>query len=89
MSVKSTGQLGFGELAAARRGGVRALDRVSALVDWSGLERQLAGLREEGPGRPGYRPLLLFKALLLQAWYGLSDAELEFRLGDSLAFGRF
>jgi IS5 family transposase len=28
----------------------------------------------------------LFKALLLQAWYGLSDAELEFRLGDSLAF---
>ena len=89
MSVKSTGQLGFGELAAARRGGVRALVRVSALVDWSGLERQLAGLREEGPGRPGYRPLLLFKALLLQAWYGLSDAELEFRLGDSLAFGRF
>ena len=31
----------------------------------------------------------MFKALLLQAWYGLSDAELEFRLGDSLAFGRF
>jgi IS5 family transposase len=89
MSVKSTGQLGFGEIGAARRGGVPALDRVSALVDWSGIERQLAGLREEGPGRPGYRPLLLFKALLLQAWYGLSDGELEFRLGDSLAFGRF
>jgi len=65
------------------------LERVSALVEWSGLERSLAGLRDEGPGRPGYRPLLLFKALLLQAWYGLSDAELEFRLGDSLAFGRF
>ena len=31
----------------------------------------------------------MFKALLLQAWYGLSDAELEFRLGDSLALGRF
>ncbi len=68
MSVKSTGQLGFGEIGAARRGGVPALDRVSALVDWAGLERHLAGLREEGPGRPGYRPLLLFKALLLPAW---------------------
>ena len=26
---------------------------------------------------------------MLQAWYGLADAELEYRLGDSLAFGRF
>lgn len=89
MSVKRTGQLGFGEVGLARRGGSAALERVSALVDWSGFDRALSGLREDGPGRPGYRPLLLFKALLLQAWYGLSDAELEFRLGDSLAFGRF
>jgi IS5 family transposase len=89
MSVKRTGQLGFGELGAARRAGSPALDRVGSLVDWSGFEQRLSGLREERPGRPGYRPLLLFKALLLQAWYGLSDAELEFRLGDSLAFGRF
>ena len=89
MSVKRTGQLGFGEVGLARRGGSAALERVSGLVDWAGFERTLAGLREEGPGRPGYRPLLLFKALLLQAWFGLSDAELEFRLGDSLAFGRF
>jgi IS5 family transposase len=89
MSVKATGQLGFGEMGVGRRGVVPALERVSSLVDWAGFETVLAGLREEGPGRPGYRPLLLFKALLLQAWYGLSDGELEFRLGDSLAFGRF
>jgi len=89
MSVKATGQLGFGEIGAGRRAGSAALERVSALVDWSGFEKALAGLREDGPGRPGYRPVLLFKALLLQAWYGLSDAELEFRLGDSLSFSRF
>lgn len=89
MSVKATGQLGFGELGAGRRPGSAALERVSGLVDWAGFDKALAGLREEGPGRPGYRPLLLFKALLLQAWYGLSDAELEFRLGDSLSFSRF
>jgi IS5 family transposase len=88
MSVKSTGQLGFGEVGV-RRGGSAVLDRVSSLVDWSGFSAALSGLRDGGPGRPGYRPLLLFKALLLQAWYGLSDAELEYRLGDSLAFGRF
>lgn len=89
MAVKRTGQLGFGEVGLARRGGSPALERVSRLVDWGGIEAVLVGLREDGPGRPGYRPLLLFRALLLQAWYGLSDAELEFRLGDSLAFGRF
>ena len=90
MSVKGTGQLGFGEaLLTGGRGRNAALDRVSVLVDWSGIETQLKGLRDQGPGRPGYRPLLLFKALLLQAWYGLSDADLEYRLGDSLAFTRF
>ena len=89
MSVKRTGQLGFAEIGLAGRGMAPALERVTSLVEGVGFERALAGLREEGPGRPGYRPLLLFKALLLQAWYGLSDAELEFRLGDSLSFGRF
>lgn len=89
MSVKRTGQLGFGEVGAARRGRNAALERVSGLVDWSRIEPLLAGLRDPGPGRPGYRPLLLFKALLLSAWHGLSDVELEYRLGDSLAFGRF
>jgi IS5 family transposase len=89
MSVKRTGQLGFGEVVSSGRGRNEALERVSSLVDWGRIEQVLGGLRQEGPGRPGYRPLLLFKALLLQAWYGLSDAELEYRLGDSLAFGRF
>ncbi|RYI03435.1 MAG: IS5 family transposase [Acetobacteraceae bacterium] len=89
MSVKRTGQLGFGEALTGARGRNGALERVLALVDWGRIEGVLSGLRQEGPGKPGYRPLLLFKALLLQAWYGLSDAELEYRLGDSLAFGRF
>lgn len=89
MSVKRTGQLGFGEVGLGSRGRNAALERVDGLVDWGRMEAALSGLREEGPGRPGYRPLVLFKALLLQAWYGLSDADLEYRLGDSLSFSRF
>lgn len=89
MSVKRTGQLGFGEALTSGRGRNVALERVSGLVDWGRIESLLSGLRQEGPGKPGYRPVLLFKSLLLQAWYGLSDSELEYRLGDSLAFGRF
>lgn len=90
MAVKRTGQLGFGELAIPEgRGRNAALERVSALVDWGRFETALSGLRQEGSGRAGYRPLLLFKALLLQAWHGLSDRELETALGDRLSFARF
>lgn len=46
-------------------------------------------LRDDGPGRPGYSVLVLFRALLLQSLYGLSDRELEEALGDRLSFRRF
>ena len=58
-------------------------------MKWYRFEKLLAGLRDERPGRPGYPALVLFKALLLQALYGLSDRELEEALGDRLSFRRF
>ena len=60
------------------------------MVKWYRFEKLLAHLRdEEGPGRPGYPVLVLFRALLLQSLYGLSDRELEEALGDRLSFKRF
>jgi IS5 family transposase len=44
---------------------------------------------EESPGRPGYPVLLLFRALVLQSLYGLSERELEDALNDRLSFKRF
>lgn len=90
MSVKGSGQLSFVEalLPQGLKGSGR-LDRLDELVKWYRLEKVLAKLRQEGPGRPGYRPLLMFKALLLQSLYGLSDAELEEALNDRLSFRRF
>ena len=40
-------------------------------------------------GAPAYPSLALFKALLLQQWYGLSDPGLEEALADRLSFRRF
>src|SRR5580698_7448949 len=90
MSVKRTGQLSFVEamLPEGLRGSSR-LDRLIELVKWYRFEKLLGRLRDEGPGRPGYLPLLMFKALLLQSLYGLSDAELEEALCDRLSFRRF
>jgi IS5 family transposase len=65
------------------------LDRALALVDWRLVEEALAPLRPSAIGAPSYPALLLFKALLLQQWYGLSDPALEEALGDRLSFRRF
>ena len=81
------GQLSLADgLVSGRQG---ALDRVSALVDWSGLEQVLAGVHAAPVGRPGYGPLVLLRCLLLQQWYGLSDPGLEEALCDRLSFRRF
>jgi IS5 family transposase len=65
------------------------LERIAQAFDWSALERQLAPIYAARTGRPSYPPLCLFKALLLQQWYGLSDPALEEALADRLSFRRF
>jgi IS5 family transposase len=91
MAVKQTGQPSFIEAFMPKGAGANAaLDRLSSLVKWYRFEKLLAHLRdEEGPGRPGYPVLVLFRALLLQSLYGLSERELEEALGDRLSFKRF
>jgi len=90
MAVKRTGQPSFVEAFLATRGGSGQLDRLDGLVKWYRFERLLGHLRDESrPGRPGYPVLVLFKALLLQSLYGLSDRELEEALDDRLSFRRF
>lgn len=91
MSVKGSGQFSFVEALLPQGLGRNArLERLGELVKWYRFEKLLKDLRDEaGPGRPGYKPLVLFKALLLQALYGLSDVELEEALADRLSFRRF
>lgn len=90
MAVKSTGQFSFVEALAPRlTGGSGRLDRLHDLAKWYRFEKVLSGVRDEGAGRPAYPALLMFKVLLLQSLYGLSDAETEEALLDRLSFRRF
>lgn len=90
MATKRTGQMSFVDaLLSDGLGRTGRLDRLSVLVKWYRFEKLLARLRDDGPGRPGYPPLVMFKALLLQSLYALSDAELEEALADRLSFRRF
>jgi IS5 family transposase len=90
MAEKKTGQFSFVEaLAPQLAGGNGRLDRLHGLVKWYRFEKVLSSLREGGSGRPAYPSLLMFKVLLLQSLYGLSDAEMEEALVDRLSFRRF
>lgn len=90
MAVKKSGQFSFVEaLAPQLATGSGRLDRLHGLVKWYRFEKLLGGLRDEGAGRPAYPVLLMFKVLLLQSLYGLSDAETEEALADRLSFRRF
>jgi transposase, IS5 family len=91
MATKPSGQFSFVEaLLPQGLGQSGRLDRLSSLVKWYRFEKILARLRSPaGPGRPAYNSLVMFKALLLQSLYGLSDSELEEALADRLSFRRF
>lgn len=91
MTTKPSGQFSFVEaLLPQGIGRSGRLDRLSGLVKWYRFEKILARLRPPGaPGRPAYNALVMFKALLLQSLYGLSDSELEEALADRLSFRRF
>ncbi|MCW2410342.1 MULTISPECIES: IS5 family transposase [unclassified Sphingobium] len=84
-----TGQLGFAEgWVSPKLGRNESLDRLSQDVRWYRFEKLLVRL-DQGGGRPPFPPLLMLKALLLQQFYGLSDADLEEAINDRVSFRRF
>lgn len=85
---RDSGQSSFAE-ALVRGGSNARLERIEGLIDWSRLDRVLAGIYGSTTGRPSYPPLVLLKVLLLQGWYGLSDPGMEEALADRLSFRRF
>jgi len=90
MSERVVGQMSFADqLVGDVARGNATLERIAALVDWTAVKKLLGPLRSNPMGAPGYPSLVLFKALLLQRWYGLSDEALEEALGDRLSFRRF
>ena len=90
MAERRMGQLSFADnLVADVVEANTTVDQIAGLVDWTEISGLLRDLRGGAMGAPAYPALILFKALLLQQWYGLSDPELEDALRDRLSFRRF
>ena len=62
---------------------------VDRMVNWSPIEAELNAIYASRMGAPSFAPLLMFKALLIQRWYDLSDPALEDALNDRKSFARF
>ena len=92
---RKQGHFGLADLYAERRYRKRHhfLDAVEHLLDWSRIERKLKKkLRrseENCAGVKAYPALCMFKILLLQSWYDLSDLAMEEALTDRYSFSRF
>lgn len=69
------------------------LEKLNAVVAWDIFRKPLAKAlkRSDGAkgGRPPYDAVLMFKIMVLQALYGLSDDQAEFQIQDRLSFMRF
>jgi len=64
------------------------LEEVGKVLDFPKIEKLLTEMYR-GTGRPPIPPLILFKALLLESWYGLSDVEVVQEIHDRRSFERF
>ncbi|HMR20421.1 MAG TPA: IS5 family transposase [Sphingobacterium sp.] len=53
------------------------------------LEDKLTRLPKGKGGRPPYDYVLLFKILILQRYYNLSDDQIEYQINDRMSFMRF
>ena len=68
------------------------LERLN-VIDWeifrSEIKAALKKDRKSNAGRPPYDCILLFKILVLQRLYNLSDDQTEFQINDRMSFMRF
>jgi IS5 family transposase len=68
------------------------LSQISDLIDWQPFRQILEEMydnKSEKGGRPNCDVILMFKILVLQQWYGLSDLEVERQMADRISFMAF
>lgn len=69
------------------------LERLNEAIEWETFRRALtrASRKEDlgKGGRPAYDVVMMFKVLVLQRLYNLSDDQMEYQINDRLSFMKF
>ena len=89
MSWNNSTQNSLADALVVQHKSLSELDDVHNIINWSEIEKALSNLYSSKRGAPSYPPLMMFKILILQAWYDLSDEALEKQIARDLMFRRF
>lgn len=89
MAWKNLSQQSLADSLIHQHEALAELDDIQALIDWSMIEVQLKTIHNNPMGEKAWPPLMMFKVLLLQCWYNLSDPACEKQLVRDLLFRRF
>jgi len=89
MSWKNQSQYSLADALLSRHKSLEELDDVHSIINWQDIEFKLSDLYASKAGKPAFAPLMMFKILLLQSWYNLSDEGMEKQLARDLLFRRF
>lgn len=89
MSWRNTKQHSFADALVVEHKSLSELDDVHNIINWNEIEKTLSSLYSSKRGAPSYPPIMMFKILILQAWYSLSDEALEKQIARDLMFRRF
>lgn len=89
MAWKNLKQRSLADSMVVTHEAVKELDELNELINWSRVEQHLSQIHTKARGEKAWPPLFMFKALLLQSWYNLSDPQLEKQLARDLLFRRF
>jgi len=69
------------------------LPKLKKLVDWERFRAELEAVRDKerksNAGRKPFDVVLMFKVLVLESLYNLSDEKIEFQIRDRISFMRF
>jgi IS5 family transposase len=69
------------------------LEKLKKIIKWEIFRKTIENIfikENKGPGgRPRYDIILMFKVLILQRYYNISDEQIEYQILDRLSFMRF
>ena len=89
MSWKLLQQQTLADAFVSEHDAIKELDELNALINWKEIEQHMTGINNKAKGERAWPPLMMFKVLLLQSWYNLSDPATEKQLARDLMFRRF
>ena len=88
--VKEKYNLSFGKMAISVKGNNKFLQAVDLVLDWDAINSIFNKRSSISPyGASSYSKILLFKIILLQTWYNLTDPVVEEQINDRISFIKF